>query len=115
MKYFSWLLVMVGLALMGLTTGCGAKHEPEVDKLKAPFAQASAEVKSATAAATTAIKAKKYEDAVNELAKLEGQELSAEQKQAVADVLVDLQTSLIDQGGSSEVLEKVQTLMMSFM
>ena len=49
------------------------------------------------------------------LGKLKGQELTDEQKQAVADVLVDLQTILAEKGASDELQEKTQNLMMDFM
>jgi hypothetical protein len=109
----SVLLTCLVLGVVGL--GCSAKHEPEGELLEKGFAEASGEVKTQVDAALAAIKAEKYEEAVDALAKLEGVEMSDEQKQAIADVLVDLQTILTDQGGSPELLEKTQELMMSFL
>jgi len=115
MKHLSLLFVVAMVALCGLIVGCTPKHEPESGALRTAFAQAPQDQKDAATAAMAAIKAKQYEEAVTQLSKLEGQELSAEQKQAVADVLVDIQSYLTNHGGSAEVLEKVQNLMMSFM
>lgn len=108
-------VVLTCLVLGSVGFGCSAKHEPEGELLEKGFADASGEVKTQVDAALAAIKAEKYEEAVEALAKLEGKEMSDEQKQAIADVLVDLQTILTDKGGSPELLEKTQNLMISFM
>lgn len=112
-RFTSVLLTCLILGVVGF--GCGAKHEPEGELLEKGFANASGEVKTQIDAALAAIKAEQYEEAVNALAKLKGKEMSDEQKQAIADVLVDLQTILTDKGSSPELLEKTQDLMMSFM
>ncbi|MFM1941363.1 MAG: hypothetical protein RI897_345 [Verrucomicrobiota bacterium] len=111
-KVASVLLTCV--ALLFVNAGCSAKHEPEGELLEQGFAGASGEVKTQVDAALASIKAEKYEEAVDALAKLEGADMTDEQKQAIADVLTDIQNILTDKGGSPELLEKVQNLMFSF-
>lgn len=101
--------------VLALSLGCSAKHEAEVDLLKDGFSDAQGEVKTQIDTALAAIKAEKYEEAVDALAKLEGKEMTDEQKQAIADVLVDIQTILTEKDTAPELLEKTQNLMMNFM
>lgn len=108
-------VLLTALVLGCLSLGCSSERKPESDLLKEGFADASGEIKTQVDAALAAIKEEKYEEAVDALAELEGKEMSDAQKQAIADVLVDLQTILTEQGGSPELLEKVQTLMISFL
>jgi hypothetical protein len=108
-------LLIVAVGLLGGVTACSAKHTVKTQALTAALASASAEVKTHGEAAVVAIKAEQYEAAVTALAKLEGQELSDALKSAIYDTLVDLQTILTDQGGSDELLQKVQETSMKFM
>jgi outer membrane PBP1 activator LpoA protein len=115
MKHLKTILVTLCVALMAFGVGCSPKHKPEAGLLKEAFAEASGEVKTHVDAALAALKEQNLEQAVDALAQLEGAELTDAQRQAVADVLVDIQSNLDRQGGSPELLERTQTLMMNFM
>jgi cytochrome c-type biogenesis protein CcmH/NrfG len=115
MKHLTMFLVTLGVALMALGVGCSPKHKPEAALLRQAFAEASGEVRAHVDAALAALNAQQFEQAVDALANLEEVELSDAQRDAVADVLVDIQSSLQRQDGSPELLERTQNLMMSFM
>jgi hypothetical protein len=115
MKPLTTFLVTLCVALMAVGVGCSPKHKPEAGLLEQAFDQASGEVRTHVDTALAALKAQQFEQAVDALANLEGVELTDPQRDAVADVLVDIQSNIERQGGSPELLERTQTLMMSFM
>ena len=103
------------IALVALVTSCTAKHEVETSRLTEGLRDAAQDVQDIGAAAMVSINAENYEEAVDILAKLKEKELSDEAKQAVADVLVDIQNLMTQKGATPEQLEKTQNLMMEFM
>lgn len=115
MKYLTTILATLCVAFMALGTGCKPKHEPEAGLLRQAFAGTTGEVRTHVDAALAALKAKNFEQAVDALAQLEEVELTDAQRDAVADVLVDIQSNLERQQASPDLIERTQNLMMSFM
>lgn len=115
MKHLTLLLVTVCVAMMAVGVGCSPKHKPEAGLLKEAFSDASGEVRTHVDAALAALSAQEFARAVDALANLEEVELTDAQRDAVADVLVDIQSNLERLGSDAELLERTQNLMMSFM
>jgi outer membrane protein assembly factor BamD (BamD/ComL family) len=114
MKHLTMAL-LAAVALAAFAAGCSAKHKVETARLTDGLATASEEVRNLANEAVASIKAERFEEAVDTLAKLEDIEMSDEHKQAVVDALVDIQTVVTGKGASDELLQKIQEVMMKFM
>jgi hypothetical protein len=91
MKYW---IVLLGLTavLISLTTACRAKHTVEVGRLEKSFATVGDPAKTLVSQAVAAIKKEDYTLALSSMTQLvDRSNLTPEQKQAVADTLVDIQ------------------------
>jgi len=115
MKHLNLFLVTVCVAFMAFGVGCSPKHKPEAGLLKEAFSDASGEVRAHVDAALAALRTQEFAQAVDALANLEEVELTDPQRDAVADVLVDIQSNLERLGSDAELMERTQNLMISFM
>jgi hypothetical protein len=118
MKYLTMLSIAVVVGAMVLVTGCGAKWKVDTGKLTTGFASASAELKSQADAVVKAIKAKNLVEAVAVLEKMaEKTDLTAGQKQAMFDTLVDIQVVAQQNPppNQDEMMQKIQDLQMKLM
>ena len=96
MKFTSWILAVLMVATVAFV-GCGKKSSVDTAPLENSFASADPATKSSADKAVSAIKSSDYSGAVAELQKLAAQaKLTPEQKQAVKDVLAQVQKQLTD-------------------
>ncbi len=113
MKYVTMIVLAVVAGAMVMATGCSAKWKVDASKLSAGFASAPAELKAQAEAAVKAIKAKDLVGAVEVLAKMtENTALTADQKQAMFDTLVDIQVVAQQNPppNPDELMQKIQDL-----
>jgi hypothetical protein len=117
MKHLTSVIVLA-VVLLGLAAGCSAKHKVDVSKLTKGFAAASAELKTQADSAVKAIKEENYPAAVGVIEKMaEVAGLTADQKQALVDTLVDIQVIVSEKppADADALFQKIQDLQMKLM
>ena len=96
MRHLLWTLSALTAAALVLN-GCGSKSSVDTAPLEKSFASADPASKTTADQAVSAIKSSDYPGAMAQLQKLAGQaKLTPEQKQAVQDVLAQVQKQLTD-------------------
>ena len=96
MKIISFVLAVALASVIGLT-GCGKKSSVDTSNLDKSFQSAPAPQRSDADKAISAIKAGNYSDAMASLQNLAKQvDLTPEQKQAVKDVIQEIQKAMSD-------------------
>jgi C4-dicarboxylate-specific signal transduction histidine kinase len=96
MKCFAWILTAL-LTTGLLVGGCSKKSSVDTSKLEQSFASADTSTKSQADKIVSSIKANDYPPAMAELQKLASNlKLTPEQKQAINDVLAQLQKALAE-------------------
>lgn len=91
MKHWTLILGLV-IALAGLTAACSAKHSVDVSRLKTAFANVADPAKTLVNQAVGAIEKSDYTLAISSLTQVvDRTNPTKEQKQAIADTLVDIQ------------------------
>jgi outer membrane protein assembly factor BamD (BamD/ComL family) len=90
----NWMLTIIAVALFAFS-GCSKKSEVDTAPIEKSFASAEPATKSSADQAISAIKSGNYAGALAELQKLGAQvKLTPEQKQAVQDVIAQVQKQL---------------------
>ena len=91
------------LLAAGVIIGCGKSNNVNTGKLESSFSSADTASKSKVDAAVDAVKAGNYSDALSKLQALAAQaKLTAEQKQAVQDVIAQVQKQLTAAAGQAQ-------------
>lgn len=97
----NWILTVIAVALFALI-GCGKKNQVDTAPIEKSFASAEPGTKSSADQAVSAIKAGNYSGALAELQKLGAQaKLTPEQKQAIQDVIAQVQKQLSEAVGQA--------------
>ena len=99
MKMLKWILTATAAASL-MFVGCSKKNSVDTTPLEKNFASAEAAIKSSADKAVSAIKNADYSGALAELKSLASQaKLTAEQQQAVKDVLAQVQQQITELAG----------------
>ena len=96
-------MIVIGLVAVALgIVGCAKKGSVDTGPLEKSFQTAEGATKSAADTAVSAIKNADYSGALAELQKLAGDaQLTAEQQQAIKDVIAQVQKAIADAAGGA--------------
>jgi hypothetical protein len=101
MKIQNLILTVIAAAAF-VVAGCSKQAGVDTSKLETAFASADAATKSAVDTAVTAVKGADYSGAVTQLQSLAGKfKLTADQQQAVNDVISSVQKVIADAAGKA--------------